>query len=98
MHRQGPKNTTYLSPDVQNSTLQIMSKTIRGTICEQVRQLGYFSLMADEKKDLSKLEQLSVVVRYVDKEGIINEKFLTFVQAALLQREFIQLSNESSGR
>ena len=88
MHRQGPKNATYLSPDVQNSTLQIMSKTIRGTICEQVRQLGYFSLMADEKKDLSKLEQLSVVVRYVDKEGIINEKFLTFVQAALLQRVY----------
>ena len=65
----------------------MMSKTIRGTICEEVRQSGYFSLMADEKKDLSKLEQLSVVVRYVDKEGIVNERFLTFVQAICLNAE-----------
>ena len=64
-----------------------MSKTIRGTIFEQVRQSGYFSLMANEKKDLSKLEQLSVVVRYVDKEGIVNGRFLTFVQAISLNAE-----------
>ena len=83
----GPKNATYLSPDVQNSILQIMGKMIRGTICEQVRQSGYFSLMADETKDVSKQEQLSVVVRYVDKEGIVNERFLTFVQATSLNAE-----------
>ena len=34
-----------------------------------------------------KLEQLSVVVRYVDKEGIVNERFLTFVQAISLNAE-----------
>ena len=47
---EGPKNATYLSPDAQNSILQIMGKMIRGTICEQVQQSGYFLLMADEKK------------------------------------------------
>ena len=40
-----------------------------------------------KKKDLSKLEQLSVVVRYVDKEGIVNGRFLTFVQAISLNAE-----------
>ena len=64
-----------------------MGKMIRGTICEQVRQSGYFSLMADETKDVRKQEQLSVVVRYVDKEGIVNERFLTFVQATSLNAE-----------
>ena len=72
-----PKNATYLSPDVQNSILKIMGKMIRGTICEQVRQLSI-------SKDVSKEEQLSAVVRYVDKEGIVNERFLTFVQATSL--------------
>ena len=87
----GPKNATYLSPDIQNSILQIMGKMIRGTICDEVRQAGYFSLMADETKDMSKQEQLAIVVRYVDKEGMINERFLTFVQATSLNAE--SLSN-----
>ena len=83
----GPKNATYLSPEIQNSILQIMGDKIRGTICEQVQQSGYFSLMADETKDMSKQEQLSVVVRYVNREGIINERFLTFFQATKLDAE-----------
>ena len=47
--------------------------------------------MADETKNMSKQEQLAVVVRYVNKEGIINERFLTFVQATNLNAE--SLSN-----
>ena len=62
---------------------------IRGTICEPVRQSGYFLLMADETKDVSKLEKLSVGVRYIDKEGIVNERFFTFVQATSLNAEIL---------
>ena len=47
--------------------------------------------MADEIKDISKPEQLAIVLRYLDKEGTINERFLTFVQAASLNAE--SLSN-----
>ena len=56
-----------------------MGKMIRDRISAEVRLSGFFSLMADETKDVSKQEQLSIVVRYVDREGIINERFLTFV-------------------
>ena len=87
----GPKHTTYLSPDIQNSTLQIMGKMIRGSICDEVRQAGYFSLMADETKDLSKQEQPATVLRYLDKEGAINEGFFTFVETTSLNAE--SLSN-----
>ena len=87
----GPKNTTYLSPDIQNSTLQIMDKMIRGSICDEVQQAGYFSLMADETKDLSKQEQPATVLRYLDKEGAINEGFFTFVETTSLNAE--SLSN-----
>ena len=87
----GPKTATYLSPDIQNSILQIMGKMIRGSICDEVRQAGYFSLMADETKDMSKQEQLAIVLRYLDKERTINERFLTFVQATSLNAE--SLSN-----
>ena len=47
--------------------------------------------MADEIKDISKPEQLAIVLRYLDKEGTINERFLTFVQATNLNAE--SLSN-----
>ena len=42
-----------------------MGKMVRGTICDEVRQSGYFSLMADETKDMNKQEQLAIVMRYV---------------------------------
>ena len=60
---------------------------IRDRISAEVHLSGFFTLMADETKDVSKQEQLSVVVRYVDREGIINERFLTFVQATSLNAE-----------
>ena len=64
-----------------------MGKMIRDRISAEVRLSGFFLLMADETKDVSKQEQLSIVVRYVDREGIINERFLTFVQAISLNAE-----------
>lgn len=35
--------------------------------------------MVDETKDLSKQEQMSIVVRYVNTEGILHEHFLTYI-------------------
>ena len=52
---------------------------IRGSICDEAQQASYFSLMVDETKYLSKQEQLATVLRYLDKEGTINERFLIFV-------------------
>jgi len=56
--------------------------------------------MADETKDASKQEQLSIVVRYADREGTVKERFLTFVHAASLNAEslsayFIQALEEN---
>ena len=68
-----------------------MDKIIRGSICDEVQQAGYFSLMTDETKDLSKQEQLSIVLRYLDREGTNNKRFLTFAQATSLNAE--SLSN-----
>ena len=63
----------------------------RGSICDEVQQAGYLSLMADETKDFSKQEQLATVLRYLYKEGTINERFLTFIQVISLYAE--SLSN-----
>ena len=50
-------------------------------ICDSV-QAGFFTLMADESKDCSKIEQFFIVFRYADVDtGIIYERFLTYVHA-----------------
>ena len=57
-------------------------------IANFVQKVGYFSVLADETKDISKKEQLAVVVRYVDLETAkVNEHFLTYVEATSLTAE-----------
>lgn len=84
----GPKNAKYTSPTIQNNILSIMAKLVRKKICDSVQISGYFSIMADETKDLSKQEQLSIVLRYVDVDAVaVSERFLTFFPAKNLNAE-----------
>ena len=70
----------YTSPEIQNSLLHIMGDMVRKMICDSVQQAGFFTLMADESKDCSKIEQFSIVFRYADVDTgiIIYERFLTY--------------------
>ena len=47
-------------------------------IVEEVRQSGEFSLMVDETKDVSKMEQISIVLRYYHGDSV-KESFLKFL-------------------
>ena len=83
-----PRNAIYTSPKVQNDLLHIMAGIVRKEIALAVQNAGVFSILADESKDISKQEQLVIVLRYVDKT-ICNvfERFLTFVKAESLNAE-----------
>ena len=77
-----PQNATYLSPQIQNDLLHIMASIVQSKISMDVRKAGIYSILADETKDFSKREQLSIVLRYVDLESAtIHERFLTYVEA-----------------
>lgn len=49
-------------------------------IGKQVEQAGIFAVVMDESPDVSRTEQLSLIVRYVDlskpKEPVVRERFL----------------------
>ena len=79
----GPRNAVYTSAEIQNVLLHIMGEMVREKICTEVREAGVYSILVDETKDISKIEQVAIVVRYV-KEGVIYERFLTFVEASKL--------------
>ena len=74
--KNGPRNAKYTSPDIQNTLINVMARTVRESICSSVRKAGAYTILADETKDCSKKEQLAIVLRYVDVEEV--KLFATF--------------------
>lgn len=86
--QEGPQNAKYTSPEIQNSLLEVLGGITRDTICNFIREAHVFSLLVDETKDSSKVEQLAIVCRYVDiNTATIHERFLTYVPAPSLTAE-----------
>ena len=46
-----------------------MAEAVRNKITTNIKKAGIYSILADETRDYSKKEQLSIVVRYVDVES-----------------------------
>jgi hypothetical protein len=76
-----PKNATMTSPDIQKDILRSMASCVRDNI---VKQIGdrYFCLLIDEARDESTKEQMSLVVRFIDYSGAIQERFLDIIHVA----------------
>ena len=84
----GPRNAIYTSAEIQNALLNIMGEMVRRRICSYVRDAGVYSIMADETKDVSRVEQMAIVVRYVSiADACIHERFLTFVELSQFDAE-----------
>lgn len=67
----------YTSHDIQNEIFETLAAMMREQIIDEIKSAMYFSVLADETKDLSKTEQISIVLRYFFK-GEIRESFMEF--------------------
>lgn len=77
------KNATYISKTTQNEIIKIIGETIlQGIVSDCVSNGGYYSLSADEVRDVGNDEQLAVTIRFVDQASDIREAFLTFVNVS----------------
>ena len=54
-----------------------MAEWVLKTIISEVKTARYYTLIVDETKDVSKQEQLSLVLRYVY-EGVVHERFISY--------------------
>ena len=72
----GPRNAMYTSMTIQNGLIAAIYEKIIALIKEELSAANCFSVMMDESTDLSHKEQVSVVVRYVDKDYIIQERLV----------------------
>lgn len=78
-----PKNAKYTHPKIQNEIINVMANLVIENISREVNEAGCYALMADETKDISKTEQISIVVRYF-LGGSIYERFLGYHPCASL--------------
>jgi len=72
----GPQNAMYTSMTIQNDIIAAIYQHMIALIKEELSAIDCFSVMVDESSDLSHKEQVSVVVRYVDKCYIIQERLV----------------------
>ncbi|KAK4589307.1 hypothetical protein RGQ29_020060 [Quercus rubra] len=69
-----PGNAKYTSPTIQKKILHILASNVRNAIREEIGD-AKFCILVDEARDESKREQMAIILRFVDKEGFIKERF-----------------------
>ena len=61
-----PSNQTYRSKTIQNEIIEICGELITENLVKEIKKAKYFSVLADEATDSSNVEQLAIVLRFVD--------------------------------
>jgi cyanate lyase len=73
-----PKNAIYTSPMVQKQILHVFSTKVKEVIRDEIGDVK-FCLIVDETRDESMKEQMAIVLRFVDKNGFVRERFFILV-------------------
>ncbi|GJW70022.1 zinc finger MYM-type protein 1-like protein [Tanacetum coccineum] len=74
-----PLNCTLTSPKIQKQICEYFAKEVLDSILEDIGD-DVFSLLVDESSDVSKKEQMAMVFRYLDRHGVVQERFVGVVQ------------------
>lgn len=72
---------TFLSNISQNVLLNIMSDMVRSKILQDIKIPGQFSVIIDTTTDISNVEQYTFIIRFVDKEGKVQERLIALAAA-----------------
>lgn len=71
--------TSYLSSKICDEIIDLMAEKVISTIVTEIKQAKYFSISVDSTPDISHVDQLSFIIRYVSKEGCPVERFIRFI-------------------
>ena len=76
-----PGNARYVSKTTQNDIIKAIGASILQGIVQPFKEAQFFSVMVDETSDIGRIQQATVVIRFVESSGAICEEFLGFVEA-----------------
>ena len=74
-----PSNQTYRSKTIQNEIINICGELITEKIVEEIKDAKFFAILADEVTDCSNVEQMAIVLRFMDNNFKVREEFLGFI-------------------
>ena len=76
-----PRNATYTSNTTQNEIIVVIGDWIRNKIISGIQGKNkLFSVVADEARDVANLEQMPIIIRYINMYYEIQESFIGFVE------------------
>ena len=79
--QKAPKNCKLTQPNIQKDIVNAIARETSKAIIKDLDN-GFFSILVDQSRDISVKEQMALVLRYVNKKGIIIERFLGIVHVA----------------
>lgn len=66
-------HVTYLSPDSQNELIDLLGAVIRNSIIKEINESSFYTVMADTTPDLSRRDQMSIIIRFVKYISVCSE-------------------------
>jgi len=73
-----PQSAKYTSHQIQKEILHVFARNVQSSIRHKIGD-ARFCLIVDEAWDESRREQMTLVIRFVDRSGFIREWFLDIV-------------------
>ncbi|XP_076913818.1 uncharacterized protein LOC143572579 [Bidens hawaiensis] len=73
-----PRNNQMTAPSIQKEICNCFAAEVLKKIFYELGD-DVFSILVDESRDVSKKEQMAMVLRYVDKFGFVKERFVGLV-------------------
>ncbi|XP_013723174.2 zinc finger MYM-type protein 1-like [Brassica napus] len=70
-----PKNNQMTSPPIQKDIAHCFAEEVTKSVIQEINN-DVFGLLVDESADVSDKEQMAVVFRFVDKFGLVKERFI----------------------
>ena len=74
-----PKMPLNRSKTTQNDLIACAATSINEKIIKKIKSCQYYSILADEVADCSNKEQMPLVIRYIDPEEKIQERFVKLI-------------------
>jgi len=72
------RNAKYTSPQIQKEILHIFATKVQNVIRKEIED-AKFCILVDEARDESKMGQMAIILRFVDKDGFIRERLFYIV-------------------
>ncbi|XP_050368883.1 uncharacterized protein LOC126786974 [Argentina anserina] len=73
-----PKYAMYIAPSIQKEILDIIATKIRSRIHAEIGD-AKFCILVDESLDVSHKKQMAIIIRFVDEDGFLQERFFEIV-------------------